>query len=122
MDELNKSENILEVVEMLATCFSIAINQIKELTSENIQLELELEKYKEENKGLKKQIANGSNASFEAVANNFQLKEIKRTARSTREIGQEELDLKAVVLPYIRYKSLENNDVTATLLIAVENQ
>lgn len=70
--------NDTEHDDVISECCSVLTNHIKQLTSDNIQLELELEKYKRENKELKMQIANNPNLSPKIISGNFQIKEIKK--------------------------------------------
>lgn len=117
--------NDLEHDDILSECYSIAMNHVKQLTSDNIQLGLELEKYKRENKELKMQIANDPNLSPKIISGNFQIKEIKKTTKTKFNIGQTELMLRDVIMAaashYIKFEiDPDKTEVTATLLIANE--
>lgn len=119
------NENDLKHNNIISECCSIAINHVKQLTSANIQLELELEKYKRENKELKMQIANDSKLSPKIISGNFQVKEIKKTTKTKFDIGQTELMLRDVIMAaashYIKFEvDPDKTEVTATLLIANE--
>lgn len=117
--------NGLEHDDIISGCYSTAINHVKQLTSDNIQLELELEKYKRENKELKMQIANDPNLSPKIISGNFQIKEIKKTTKTKFDIGQTELMLRDVIMAaashYIKFEvNPDKAEVSATLLIANE--
>lgn len=117
------NENDSKHNNIISECCSIAINHVKQLISDNIQLELELEKYKRENKELKIQIANDPNLSPKIISGNFQVKEIKKTTKTKFDIGQTELMLRDVIMAaashYIKFEvDPDKTEVTATLLLA----
>ena len=117
--------NKLEHNDVISECCLIAINHIGQLISDNIQLELELEKYKRENKELKMQIANNPNLFSKIISGNFQIKEIKKTTKTKFDIGQTELMLRDVIMAaashYIKFEiNPDKTEITATLLIANE--
>ena len=117
--------NDLERDKVISECYFTAINHIKQLISNNIQLELELEKYKRENKELKMQIANNPDLSPKIISGNFQIKEIKKITKTKFDIGQTELMLRDVIMAaashYIKFEiDPDKAEVTATLLIANE--
>ena len=117
--------NKLEHDDVISECCLIAINHINQLISDNIQLELELEKYKRENKELKMQIANNPNLFSKIISSNFQIKEIKKTTKTKFDIGQTELMLRDVIMAaashYIKFEiNPDKTELTATLLIANE--
>ena len=117
--------NDTEHDDVISECCSVLTNHIKQLTSDNIQLELELEKYKRENKELKMQIANDPDLSPKIISGNFQIKEIKKTTKTKFDIGQTELMLRDVIMAaashYIKFEiDPDKAEVTATLLIANE--
>lgn len=124
MSELSEiKDNNEEVLETISKCCLVAIEDVKRLTSENIRLSLELEKYKRKNEELKTQIANSPNTSQKIVVDNFQIKEIKKTTKFKFDIGQNELMLRDVVMAaashYIKFEiDTDKKEVTATLLVA----
>ena len=124
-EEKLSNGNDSEHDNVILECCSVLTNHIKQLTSDNIQLELELEKYKRENKELKMQIANDPNLSPKIISGNFQIKEIKKATKTKFDIGQTELMLRDVIMAaashYIKFEiNPDKTEITATLLIANE--